>query len=114
MGLIYHIAIAAEWAQAQDIGEYTMSTRGVTLAQQGYIHAGTADQVAPVAAAFYLDLPDLVLLVINEDKVRPEIRYDDVPGQERPFPHIYGPLNVDAVESVRPFDPSDPDRFRLA
>jgi len=111
MGFIYHIALAADWTQAQGVGEYTTSTRGVTLAQQGYIHESTAEQVAPVAA-FYVDEPDLVLLFINEDKVRPEIRYDDVPGQERPFPHIYGPLNVDAVESALPFDPRDPDRFR--
>ena len=113
MGLIYHIAAAADWTQAQTVGEYSMSTRGVTLAQQGYIHASTAEQVALVAA-FYIDEPDLVLLVINEDKVRPEIRYDDVPGQELPYPHIFGPLNVDAVESALPFDPMDPDRFRRA
>jgi glutathione S-transferase len=111
MGLIYHIAFATDWAQAREVGEYTMSTKGVTLAQQGFIHAGTAEQVAPVAA-FYVDERDLVLLVINEDKVKPSIRYDSVPGQELPYPHIYGPLNVDAVEAALPFDPADPDRFR--
>jgi glutathione S-transferase len=113
MGLIYHIASAADWTQAQEIGEYTTSTKGVTLEQQGFIHAGTADQVGPVAA-FYVDEPDLVLLVINVDKVGPEIRYDDVPGHPRPYPHIYGPLNVDAVEAALPFDPRDPERFRQA
>jgi uncharacterized protein (DUF952 family) len=111
MGLIYHIAAAKDWAQAQEAGEYTMSTKGVTLAQQGYIHAGIAEQVGPVAA-FYVDEPDLVLLVINEDKVKPPIRYDSVPGRELPYPHIYGPLNVDAVEAALPFDPTDPDAFR--
>ena len=113
MALIYHIAAAADWARAQEVGEYTMSTKGVTLAQQGFIHAGTAEQVAPVAA-FYLDEPDLVLLVINLDKVNAPVRYDDVPGHELPYPHIYGPLNVDAVEAALPFDPADPDRFRQA
>jgi uncharacterized protein (DUF952 family) len=39
MGFIYHIALAADWTQARGVGEYTTSTRGVTLAQQGYIHA---------------------------------------------------------------------------
>jgi uncharacterized protein (DUF952 family) len=111
MGLIYHIASAADWAAAQSAGEYTTSTRGVTLAQQGFLHASTADQVAGVAV-FYQGDVDLVLLVINEDKVVPEIRYEPVPDRDAPFPHIYGPLNVDAVESVRPFDPADPDRFR--
>jgi uncharacterized protein (DUF952 family) len=111
MGLIYHIAAAKDWAQAREVGEYTTSTKGVTLAQQGYIHAGTAEQVAGVAA-FYVNEPDLVLLVINEDKVTAPIRYDPVPDRDLPYPHIYGPLNVDAVEAVLPFDPADPDRFR--
>lgn len=111
MGLIYHIASGADWERAQAIGEYTTSTRGVTLAQQGYLHASTADQVAGVAP-FYRGDEGLVLLVINEDKVIPEIRYEAVPDRDQPFPHIYGPLNVDAVERVYPFDPADPDRFR--
>jgi len=63
-------------------------------------------------AEFYRGDAGLVLLAINEDAVIPEIRYEPVPGQDRPFPHIYGPLNVDAVVAVHPFDPADPDRFR--
>ena len=51
--LIYHIAEAADWEQAQRDGQYTMSTRGRTLAEEGFIHASTASQVALVANAFY-------------------------------------------------------------
>src|SRR5262245_19897471 len=99
MGHIYHIAAATDWARARELGEYTASTKGVTLAQQGFIHASTAEQVA-IVAPFYVDERDLVLLVINEDKVKPPIRHDPVPGQDLPYPHIYGPLNVDAVEAA--------------
>jgi uncharacterized protein (DUF952 family) len=31
MALIYHIASAADWEQARRDGEYTKSTRGVSL-----------------------------------------------------------------------------------
>ena len=103
MAFIYHIAAAADWERAVRDGQYTMSTRGLTLAEQGFIHASTAGQVALVANAFYRGVPDLLLLVIDTDRVIPEIRYEPVPGQAQPYPHIYGPLNTDAVIETRPF-----------
>ena len=75
----------------------------MTLAEQGYIHASTAEQVAGVASAYYRGVPDLLLLVIDPARVIPEIRYEPVPGQDQPYPHIYGPLNTDAVVEARPF-----------
>ena len=104
MTLIYHIAEAADWAQAERDGQYTTSTRGRTLAAEGFIHASTEDQVGPVADAFYRAAPDLVLLVIDTERVGSPIRYERVPGQPDPYPHIYGPLNPDAVVEVRPFE----------
>jgi uncharacterized protein (DUF952 family) len=108
--VIYHIAAAADWKQAQRAGEYTMSTRGRTLAEEGFIHASTAEQVPLVAGAYYQGVPDLVLLVIDTERVRPELRYEQVPGQPDSYPHIYGPLNLDAVLETRPFQapPSPP------
>jgi glutathione S-transferase len=97
MALIYHIANAADWQQARESGDYRTSTRGRSLEQQGFIHASTAEQVAPVANALYGDDQDLLVLVIDETRVRSAVRYEPVPGWEAPFPHIYGPLNVDAV-----------------
>jgi len=106
--LIYHIAVAADWALACRVGKYTMSTRGRTLAEEGFIHTSTAGQVALVANAFYQGESDLLLLVIDAARVAEEIRYEPVPGQAQPYPHIYGPLNIDAVIQTRPFRP-DPD-----
>ena len=111
MTVIYHIAEAADWEQAQRDGQYTMSTRGRTLAEEGFIHASTAEQVPLVADAYYRGVPDLVLLVIDTERVGPELRYEQMPGQPDPFPHIYGPLNLDAVLDVRPFPPGAPPRI---
>jgi glutathione S-transferase len=101
--VIYHIAYRSDWQQAQDDGEYAVSTRGRTLAEEGFIHASTAEQVTPVANMFYRGESDLVLLTIDPDRVAADIRWDLVPGSDQPFPHIYGPLNVDAVIDVQPF-----------
>ncbi len=103
--VIYHIASASDWARAQRDGQYTTSTRDRTLAEEGFIHASAAEQVAPVANRYFRGLPDLLVLVIDPGRVRPEIRYELVPGSDAPYPHIYGPLNADAVVSTRPLEP---------
>jgi uncharacterized protein (DUF952 family) len=43
--------------------------------------------------------------------VAEEIRYEHVPGQPEPYPHIYGPLNIDAVVQTRPFHPNPDGQF---
>lgn len=102
MALIYHITAGADWEQARRDGAYRLSTRGVTLAQEGFIHASTARQVPLVANAFYQGDTGLVVLAIDTDRVEPEIRYEQPPGSSETFPHIYGPLSVAAVVSVLP------------
>jgi len=113
MSRIYHIAVRSDWAHARQNGEYTISTRGRTLAEQGFIHCSSAGQVAKVANFVYPGVPDLVLLEIDPDLVRARVKYDDVPGEPAPYPHIYGPLNTDAVIGVQPFAPGPDGLFRF-
>jgi len=101
---IYHIAFAADWAHARDTGEYRISTRGATLEDQGYIHASQAHQVAVVANAVYRDARDLIILTIDPALLRAELRYEQLPDADDPFPHIYGPLNTDAVVRTEPIE----------
>lgn len=112
--MIYHLAYGSDWDQAQRAGEYRQSTRNRTLEQQGFIH-GCAEpsQVDRVANAFYQGESDLLVLVIDESKVRSEIRYDRVPGFDAPLPHIYGPLNPDAVIEAVPLRQASDGRFRF-
>jgi uncharacterized protein (DUF952 family) len=111
MGLIYHIAAASDWEGAQGGGEYRISTRGKSLAEEGFIHTGTSHQVAPVANAIYGADQDLLVLVIDADRVEPDIRYEQVPGWDDPFPHIYGPLSVHAVVKTVPLERDGAGRF---
>ncbi len=111
MALIYHIASAADWHQARREGRYTVSTLGRSLADEGFIHASTAAQVARVANAFYRDEQDLIVLAIDPVRVEPEIRWEQVAGSPGRFPHIYGPLSPAAVLGTFPLTRDASGRF---
>jgi uncharacterized protein (DUF952 family) len=111
---IYHIARSADWEQARADGVYTTSSVGRTLADEGFIHASQASQVTRTANKFYRDVPgDLVVLVIEVGRLDAELRYEDVPGADLPFPHIYGPLNADAVIAAWPLLPGPGGAFEF-
>jgi uncharacterized protein (DUF952 family) len=114
VSVIYHIATRANWERALRDGEYTVSTLDKTLAQEGFIHASGPSQVNGVANKFYRGVKEeLLLLVIDPQRVRAEVRYDDVPGADAPFPHIYGPLNTDAVVAARPLSAGPDGEFTI-
>lgn len=106
---IYHISTLANWQQAKINGQYTVAS----LANEGFIHASTRAQVVDSANRHYHGQHGLVLLVIDPDKVKPEVRFDPVTlrGAQTTFPHIYGPLNVDAVLEVLQFTPGPDGTF---
>jgi uncharacterized protein (DUF952 family) len=98
---IFHVAAQTDWAEAQARGTYTTSTYSRSLADEGFLHASRAEQVAGVLERFYADVDEpLVLLEVDTDLL-------DVPWREDPvgddtFPHVYGPLSTTAVVAVRP------------
>jgi len=101
---IYHIATVSDWERAQRDGAYTTSTLGVTLEQEGYLHASRADQWEGVRDRFYAGVAEpLVLLEIDTDRLDvPVVEEPPAPGVEETFPHIYGPLKPEAVVAVTP------------
>ena len=114
-GLIYHIATRSDWERALTDGTYTRSSVDKTLQEEGFIHASQAVQVARTANKFYRDVTgELVLLVIDPERLGAEVRYEHVPGAALPFPHVYGPLNVDAVVEVLPFAAGPDGTFAFA
>ncbi len=107
MAVIYHLAEPAYWADAVRAGSYAQSTRGRTLAQEGFLHASTAQQWPQVRRRFYADLStDLVLLTIDSGCLGVPLRFEvGDPATGELFPHIYGPLDVAAVVETRVLPP---------
>ncbi len=109
MGLILHITTRSRWEQARAAGSY----RGDTLETQGFIHGSRPHQVVAVAEALFRGRTDLVLLCIDGAKVRAEIQEENLEGGQERYPHIYGPLNLDAVLEVLDFPPRPDGSFDL-
>ena len=102
---IFHITEPADWAQAQRDGAITTSTRGVTLAEEGFVHCSFGEQLAATAARFFGDLDEVVVLRIDPALVTSPIVAEDLYGSGIDFPHVYGPIDLAAVAEVRTVSP---------
>jgi uncharacterized protein (DUF952 family) len=105
--VIFHITSQGAWAAALEGGIYA----GGSLASEGFIHCSETDQYCWVANQRFRGRQDLVLLHIDETRLKAAVQRENLEGGERLFPHIYGALNVDAVVQVTPFRPAATGEF---
>ena len=105
--MILHICPSAAWHDVTD-GQY----RCRSLETEGFIHCSTPEQVIEVANYLFRGQRGLVLLVIDSERVRARILDEDA-GNGKLYPHIYGPLNIDAVVRTAPFEPRQDGTFTL-
>ncbi len=96
MATIYHVTTRSEWNTGLEKGEYTSPS----LKEEGFIHCSLAGQVQGVLERYFKGKTDLVKLVIDTDKLKSQLIYEWSPSIADTFPHIYGPINTDAVVSV--------------
>ena len=68
---------------------------------EGFIHCSTAAQLATTGRRHFAGRSDLVVLEIDPDRLRWELRWEESGGDH--FPHLYGPLGLDAVISSQTF-----------
>ncbi len=107
--LLYHICSQQAWQAGEEQGEY----RAESLESEGFIHCSTVHQVVGTANLLFGGQSNLLLLLIQADQVQAEIKYENTTGGEELFPHIYGPLNLNAVIKTLPFIPNSQGVFEL-
>lgn len=95
MPIIYHIVTTTDWANQQSSNEYEADS----LYTEGFIHCSTKSQIEGVLERYYQQAPDLLLLHVDEEKVKSKILYESSTNDEL-FPHVYGPITKDAVITV--------------
>ncbi|NMO98200.1 DUF952 domain-containing protein [Paenibacillus lemnae] len=101
--MILHIMNTVAWKNAVVAGEYAPAS----LAKDGFIHCSTPEQLLGVANTFYRDQKGLFVLYIDESKVISEVVYEDLYETGKLYPHIYGPLNLDAVVRIVEYNPDE-------
>ena len=94
--MIYHVVTAKNWQKSVQQGFYESES----LALEGFIHTSKAEQVKGVLERYYKNVVDLLLLHIDEVKLTSTLKFELAPSVNEEFPHIYGPLNIDAVVKV--------------
>lgn len=89
--MIYHITYIQDWNRALSEGFFTHES----LQSEGFIHFSTAEQLERTAHRFYKNQQDLILLHVDDSKLKAELKYE--PADNDMFPHLFGELNLDAV-----------------
>lgn len=107
--MILHIAHRQDWETALADSRYTHPS----LATEGFIHCSTPEQVLGPANELFRGQNDLILLVIAPERLEADLVYEDTTGAGQAFPHIYGPINLDAVDRVVAFPPQADGSFTL-
>lgn len=105
--IITHIIERERWERAKLAGTY----HAESLDSEGFIHFSKPEQVEKTANRFYHGKNDLVLLIVDTDKLKAEIKHEPPShptSEDETFPHLYAELNTDAV--IRVIDlPMQPD-----
>ena len=113
--MIFHITTKNDWEKAQIDNEYIAES----LASEGFIHCSTIKQTIDTANNIFEEQRDLILLCSDESKVNVKIKFEEPnsknhdPEVRNLFPHIYGPLNTNAVIEVIDFPCNNDGTFSL-
>lgn len=109
--MITHITTSVAWDNALKAGGYASDS----LRSQGYIHCSkfSAEQLLAVANSLYAGQSGLVVLMIEPERLHPEVRFEEFETSGTFFPHVYGPINLEAVVRVLPFPPQPDGTFQL-
>jgi uncharacterized protein (DUF952 family) len=98
-----HLTTKQAWEDAIKVGIYSLSTKGKTLEEVGFIHGSFADQVEEVAGfVFAGSTEDLILLHLEIDKLASNgilVRVEEA-SNGKSYPHIYGAIPCNLVDGV--------------
>lgn len=93
MAIIYHLTTKQEWLEAQRKDFY----EAPSLADEGFIHCSEERQISGVLDRYFKGQTGLLKLNIDTERLSSPLYYDWSASLEDTFPHIYGPINLDAV-----------------
>lgn len=96
--MIFHLATPIAWATARELG----SVAPPSLATEGFVHCSTREQLAGTIARHFAGVDELVLLRLHEDRLGPDLRWEESRPGER-YPHLYRAIALDEVAEAIPW-----------
>ncbi|MFZ3361057.1 MAG: DUF952 domain-containing protein [Xanthobacteraceae bacterium] len=96
--MIYKICERAAWRDAERAGTYPGSD---VDRRDGFIHFSDAAQLGETAAKHFAGQRDLMLVAVESDALGIAVKWEASRGGAL-FPHLYGPLALNAVRWVQP------------
>lgn len=93
---IYKIVDRAAWREAEAAGRFAGAPLDL---RDGFIHFSTAAQVRETARRHFAGMADLLLVEVDANRLGDRLRFEVSRGGHL-FPHLYGPLALDAVLRV--------------
>ena len=91
--MIYHLVSSDYWSEFEGAAEYVSET----LHTETFIHCSRKEQIAGVLERFFVGVPNLIVLQIDEGKLTSPLLYEAVPDSNETFPHIFGPIHREAI-----------------
>lgn len=73
------------------------------LEKNPFIHCSSIEFFWRVSPHFDKDKKERVLLVIETDLLDAPVKWEDLEGCGRTYPHIYGPMKSEAIVAVLPY-----------
>lgn len=101
VSVIFHLSAPEDWERASRSGVYTAAS----LHDHGFIGCATAAQHAAVANARFAGRGDLVLLLIDTDRLSSPLHFEPTGAGRKVFPHVYGPIDLGAIFEATPYRP---------
>lgn len=107
---IFHIATADDIATLKPGSDYQCQS----LQTEGFIHCCDQHQLTGVVQRYYQNIDNLTLLTIDPDKLTHALIRENTVGGSELFPHIYGPINQDAIVDTKDFGLRSVERLGLS
>jgi uncharacterized protein (DUF952 family) len=105
--IIVHVCTKEEWQKAEVLNEFRVGS----LDSEGFIHCSELDTILRVANSNWRGRKDLIILFIDSAKVISLIKYEPDSESGILYPHVYGPINLDAVVKIKEFLPKEDGSF---
>ena len=96
---ILHCIPKKDWDSMKELKQFGQPM----LDASGFIHCSSVAYFWRVAPNFAKDSEERLLLCIDTDRLDAPVRWEDLEGCGREYPHIYGLVNREAVTAVLPY-----------